>query len=636
MKRNLHFLMFLAILCIVSSCEKDSSSKPNDSITDDNAIISNNSEELSSRISLRNELMLVEDVPGTLLKSGQSAPIVDLTKNYTFTLRAEVSAPTYEGSTLMATHVKIVDNYAFVTYNTKGNGYLGGIEIFDVKDIRNPKIISRAIYPNEDISSVDYYNNKLYVVGAHDYTDKNSKFRSPAFLKIIPLNSDKTIPQNPEVIIKNLDSYAGTDVKVTEDAIYTISGSEGYLKVYNHDLDSIFSAPIKDARSVDINSGNVYVLSGQPGKVSVFNRSNNSLITAYSPSGANTPESKSEIAVSENYIYAALNEGGIKVLNLDGSLKQHIARPVTPAGENDEDYVTNSTSLNGDLLLGANGEAGLYIGGIVNAQHDSVFLLGAIKFGTDQSANFVESKDSVIFVATGLGGLKILALSIDEGVPDDIIPTKPCPTLLGSLAGLFPNSKDNVLAHSELFDPNNERNVVLTKEADVFITFVDEEAAYKNSLGYYTYSLDNPPTSSADFEKIEKHILYPNISEVGSGGALAQGDMVKIGRFPTGTVVGFYLITRGWRNGKVTKGEYIHYTNYEFNLGSKQQHTLFEEGQCNELVMTFEDLSLNPPASYPIVSDKDFNDLIFVITDNNDPKHATASTAFDLTKLPKK
>jgi hypothetical protein len=385
-----------------------------------------------------------------------------------------------------------------------------------------------------------------------------------------------------------------------------------------------------------VNSGNVYVLSGQPGKVSVYSRANNSLAATYTPSGANTPESKSELAASENYIYTALNEGGIKVLNLNGTLKQHIARPVTPAGENDEDYVTNSVSLNGDLLLGANGEAGLYIGGIVKSQHDSVFLLGAIKFGTDQSANFVESKDSVIFVATGLGGLKILSLSIDEGVPDDIIPTKPCPTLLGSIEGLFPSSKDNVSTHTELFSPNNEKNVVLTKEADVFITFVDEEAAYKNSLGYYTYSLDNPPTSLADFEKIEKHILYPNISEVSSGGALTKGDMLKLGRFPARTVVGFYLITRGWRNGKVTNGDYIHYTNYEFNIGGWQQHTLFEEGQCNELVMTFEDISLSPPPSYPAVSDKDFNDLIFVITDNNDPKHQTATTAFDMSRLPKK
>ncbi|NJO89880.1 MAG: DUF4114 domain-containing protein [Chloroflexia bacterium] len=111
--------------------------------------------------------------------------------------------------------------------------------------------------------------------------------------------------------------------------------------------------------------------------------------------------------------------------------------------------------------------------------------------------------------------------------------------------------------------------------------------------------------------------------------------MVQIGnkKYPAGTVIGFYLIARDWKNGMVTEGIYTHYTNNEFNPANTQQHTLFQDGSCNELVMTFEDISMSEPLSY---TDNDFNDLIFVISDNKDPNHKTPSTAFDVTNIPKK
>lgn len=621
----------LSSFLILGACEKDSPNSPEQiqNLEEKNIFVNTNTTELSSRIKKTNELMLVEDVDDSRLKSLNEPPKVDLTKNYTFTLRAEVDAPKYEGNTLMATHVKIFDKYAFVTYNTKGDKYLGGLEVFDVKDISNPKIVWQAIFSKADVSSIDYYNNKLYIVGAQDVESMpQAKLRKPAMLQVLSLNTKKEISKVDTII--NLDSYAGTDVKVTSDGIYTTSGSDGYLKIYNHKFDSLYAAKIYDARSVDVNSSKAYVLSGQPGKISVFNRSNPSLVTSYAPGGATIPESKSEIAVNDKYIYSALNDGGLKVFNTDGTLKQHILRPATPEGMKDEDFVTNSVSLNGDLVLLGNGEAGLYIGGIVDNHNDSIFLLGTIRFGDYESANFVESRDSVIFVATGLGGLKILSISIDEGVPDDIIPTKPCATLYSKIQTIFKDRTNNYIAYPELFDAKLTKNVILKKESEVYITFVDEGAGWKNSLGYYTYDLSNPPKSIAD---LQKHILFPNVSQVTEGGGLKTGDMLQIGtgKFPANTVIGFYLIGQGWKNGLVTEGLYTNYTDSQFNIGNHQQHTLFIEKTCNDLVMTFEDVNM---ADNYYNSDKDFNDILFVISDNKDPNHATANTAFDVTNIP--
>ncbi|NJO89881.1 MAG: hypothetical protein HC831_13740 [Chloroflexia bacterium] len=502
MTRKIYFASIITLFAILYACERDSQPDVSrDRLAEKNIIFNNNTKALSNRITLKNELLRVENIYSGNLKSVQEPPKVDLTKNYAFTLRAEVDPPVYEGHTLQATHVKILDNFAFVTYNTKGDMYLGGLEVFDVTDISNPKIVWQAVFSKADVSSVDYYNNKLYIVGAQNLEgDTSSKLRTPAMLEVLLLNSNREISDVDTII--NLDSYAGTDVKVTSEGIYATSGSNGYLKVYNHNYDSLYAIAVNDARSVDINSSNAYVLGGQPGKVSVFSRNSYTKLNEFLPSGANTPESKSELVVTDSYIFTALNEGGIKILNTDGSLKQFIPRPTTPAGKKDENYVTNSVSLNGDLLFAGNGEAGIYIGGIVKERNDSVFLLGAIKFGEGQSANFVESKDSVVFVATGLGGLKILSISVDEGAPDDVIPTKPCPTLLGHIAELFPEGSNNYVALPELFLSTNTKNVILKKESEVYITFTDEVAGWRNSLGYYIYNLNNPPLNADQLENI--------------------------------------------------------------------------------------------------------------------------------------
>lgn len=619
-------------LVVLAACEKDApNSERQKNLSENNIIVNSNTSQLSARIKHVSQLMSVNNVDNNRFKSMQEPPMVDLSKNYTFTLRAEVAPPEFEGNTLMATHVKIVDKFAFVTYNTKGNTYLGGLEVFDVTDISNPKIVWQAIFSKADVSAVDYYNNKLYIVGAQDISSMPQVgLRKPAILEILSLNSNREI-QKVDTIL-NLDSYAGTDVKVTSEGIYTTSGSNGYLKFYNHHLDSLFAVPISDARSVDVNTNNSYVLSGQPGTISVYNRSDRSFVSTLNPGGATIPESKSEIASNDKYIFSALNDGGLKVYNTNGTLKQYIPKPITPEGSKDEDFVTNSVSLNGDLVLLGNGEAGLYVGGIVSSKHDSIFLLGSIKFGDFESANFVESKDSVIFVATGLGGLKILSISMDEGVPDDIIPSKPCSTLYDRIFTLFPEEKNNYKQYPELFDAQLPKNIVLTKESEVYITFVDEGAGWKNSLGYYTYDLNNPPKS---IDQLEKYILFENVSQVNEGGGLNSGDMLQIGKgkFPANTVIGFYLIAQGWKNGYVGDGRYTHYTNTEFNTGYHQQHTLFVEKNCNDLVMTFEDIDMTDDLSY---NDHDYNDILFVISDNKDPNHATANTAFDLRNIPEK
>ena len=628
--KNIRFIITILLGTLAFySCQQDAliSDKQEENFNElGNLLINTDGENLASRINYKDEIVpIVETNTSSLLKSADDLQEIDLTKNYVFKLKAEVASPVYNDNTLQASHVTIHDNYAFVTYNTQGAKWLGGIEIFDITDEKNPIIISSAILDNTDVSAIDYYDGKIYIVGARgDYIEAG--FSSPAFLEVISLNESMAF-EKVDIII-DIPSYVGTDIKVVDGIIYTTSGSAGTLTVFDAAYNMISSQEISDIRSVDANSDNLYVLQGQEGRVNVFGLSDGVYKETYNVGGANTPESKSEIAATNDYIFAALNEGGLSILNLDGTIKQNIPRPETPEGSLDENNVTNSVSVNGDLVLIGNGESGVHIGGLIKENDDNVSMLGAMQFNDYQSTNFVESKDNLIFVATGLGGLKILAISIDEGVPDDVEPTKPCETLMDKISKLFPESKDARKQHEDLFSETAQLNILVTKETPVYVSFIDEGASWKNTFGYYTYQENNPPQCIDD---IEKHIVFPNVSKVKEGGGLDFGDRVQLGdsSFPAGTVIGFYIVARGWKNGLTVDGSYTHYTDRIFNINQAQQSTLFLSSDCDDIVLTFEDVKVDLNSC-----DHDFNDIILTIKDSKDM--SVPNTKLDISGLSKK
>ncbi|MGM0377219.1 MAG: DUF4114 domain-containing protein [Bacteroidota bacterium] len=629
MKKVDRIILILFAVCTLFSCQKESQlidTPEEEFIEIGNLLINSDCARLAGRITYKNEIVpIVDTETSSLLKSTDDFPEIDLTKNYAFKLRAEVDPPVYQDNTLQATHVTINDDFAFVTYNTRGPEWLGGIEIFDVSDLENPVIISSAILVNTDVSSVDYADGKIYVVGATgDYEEKG--FVSPAFMEVISLDATMAFEKVDTII--DISSYAGTDIKVAAGHIFATSGSTGDLTIFDAGYTKAGTEEISDARSVDANSDHLYVLQGQEGRVNVFELSDATYTETYHVGGATIPESKSEIAVSDEYIFAALNEAGLSMLNLDGSIKQSLPKPATPPGALDENHVTNSVSLNGDLVLIGNGESGIHVGGLIAEKEDSLWMLGAMNFGESQSANFVESKDSVIFVATGLGGLKILAISIDEGVPDDIEPTDPCETLMANISELFPERVDVRNVHDDLFSDTAHLNILVTEETPVFVSFIDEGAGWRNTFGYYTYPADNPPQS---IEDLEKHIVFPNVSKAGEGGGLDFGDRVQLGdgSFPAGTVIGFYLVAQGWKNGLTVDGVYTQYTDKQFNIDQEQQSTLFVSSDCDDIVLTFEDIKVNSSTC-----DHDFNDIILTIKDSKDM--GMPNTKLDLSGLPRK
>ena len=257
----------------LDSCVKE---YPNDPDPEDvyipkgNLLINSNPAKLAARVTYINEIIPIvdTDTSSSMKNTGTNVfPEIDLTKNYVFILMAEVAPPIYEENTLQATHVTIKDNYAFVTYNTRGSKWQGGIEVLDVSNLENPMIISSAILENADVSAVDYSNGKIYVVGATgDFEERG--FVSPAFMEVISLDANMAFEKVDTLI--DISSYAGTDIKVKDDQIFTTSGSTGDLTIFDATYAKTGTEEISDARSVDANSDYLYVLQGQEGRVNVF------------------------------------------------------------------------------------------------------------------------------------------------------------------------------------------------------------------------------------------------------------------------------------------------------------------------------------------------------------------------------
>ena len=204
-------------------------------------------------------------------------------------------------------------------------------------------------------------------------------------------------------------------------------------------------------------------------------------------------------------------------------------------------------------------------------------------------------------------------------VPPDVEPTGPRTEIYEKIMAQFPEGEDITTSQAALFDGAAKKHVVLTEASPIYVTFISEGASFPNSFGYYIYNGNSP----ASTDQVDVQVLFPHVNDK----VLNQGDRLQLGEgtFPAGTVVGFFLIIKGWEQNKVHYDRETFYTDIALNPHQQQQHVLFRQKELGDIVLTFEDRLTSQ------VSDKDYNDIIFTVTDNTEDK---AVSKFDLTNVP--
>ena len=419
---------------------------------------------------------------------------------YTFKLVAEMNTlKLRSGYETQATDVKIIGEcntgFAFVSYNDKGDPHRGGCIVYSY--VIEPgtlesatvhlEVITSIETPNAEFNAVEFFNNKLYLVGASSdpklgYSGRFDRYNY-AFLLVLELNEDKTFKDavNPKIV--KLGSFQATSVKVTSNKVYVTTGdgaanTEGGLYVLNtSNLEKTKFVPLDNARSVSVENGYVYVMQAKNARVTKFDLNGDNKVNIYPPTfdlnsdefeyvyqpEATQDAARSDMLAWKDKLFVSMNESGLRMLKNNGELLQAIERP----GKNPETQVTNSVSMNedakktssgkevkSDLLLLSNGQSGVYWYEVV----DNKIVAGEVNriLSNTHSVNFVSSKGNVAFVANGLGGLKVLYVGFTEGVGDD----EEC-TGSGEFHNLATFLKAN--GHSKL-DPPLDKKV-----GDVFI-----------------------------------------------------------------------------------------------------------------------------------------------------------------------
>jgi len=188
-------------------------------------------------------------------------------------------------------------------------------------------------------------------------------------------------------------------------------------------------------------------------------------------------------------------------------------------------------------------------------------------------------------------------------------------------------------SHPEYFDTQDDGNLVLEKDAEVWVTFVHEGAGYQNSLAYYTHPNGNAPASATDIN--DKTVIFPNVSFLNSGGGLSSGNKVQLfyynqttklytNIFPAGTTVCWIIRSNAWSNNTVGAGYNSFYSDARFNpekTEATRKHNVVLKDVARQLfLLGFEDLHRDNE------SDNDFNDAVFYATVS--PYTAVKSTIY--------
>lgn len=406
MKRKRLFLpakvgLLLTLMALIVSCDNDSENPSNPNI-----LINSDAEQLSQRLTLDGSGVIGISAPAN--PSGRILDDDDAEK-ISLVLISQASSPTFEGSTLQATHVDIEDDYAYVSYNTAGSRYLGAVEIIDISDAYKPKIVSQAIFTNADVSALEYRDGLLFLAMAIDVD--NSDVSEPANLVVVSVSDGKFTSDFKFV---SVPGFVATDVTATSQFTAMVSGSNGNLTLFDRNLNKIREVAVEDLRSVATGDDRLAVLSGI-GAAIIYNPSTLTEVRKISLA-PDVPQAKRTIAIEEGHLYIAEGKNGAGIYRLNtGQQVSKLPIPINPENVEQGDIVTNAVSVDDELLFMANGAAGISISDV--DEEDEVEDYGVLDL--DGSSNFVRFEEKFVFVATGAGGLQILKIEKKDDDDDE-------------------------------------------------------------------------------------------------------------------------------------------------------------------------------------------------------------------------
>jgi len=188
---------------------------------------------------------------------------------------------------------------------------------------------------------------------------------------------------------------------------------------------------------------------------------------------------------------------------------------------------------------------------------------------------------------SGFGLVLLLGLSL-VGFGNEVVNVELPEAVLDAVESTF---KEYSAPSSEVIAADG--NIEFEFETTVSLSFVDEGAGYKNSIGYFTLDTDG--------SILEQNVVFENFSEVWGGGELEPGDTVTIGTFSPGETLGFFLLANGYNDDNAPMWTTL--------------DALNSDGMDHDAVMTIDDLgTLIGFEDLKNLGDRDYNDALMFVT----------------------
>ncbi len=394
-------LLLMVVVSIFMACSDETTvfTDPNDDIQ-----LEASEDGLQSSIVYDNAGVLdIDDFSETSSVTGKNPP--EDAGDYPLTLIAQVRPPSFSGATnLTASHVHLNGDFAFVSYNTVGEEWIGALDAINISDPNRPFVTSRIFYTNADISSLTYDDGFVYLVGGFD-SERSATIDFNSFISKIEFTNGRFNLRNLNYAFQV--GFVGTDVEVDANTVYVTSGKDGAVNSYNKaDLNVINESPFSDIRSVSVKDQTVAILDASSG-VQLLDQ-NLALIKEIAISSDFGDLTKKTLEFKNDKLFVPEAGQGAGVYNATtGDLIEYIPILVNPEGVAAGDIVTNAIASNEEMILLANGGAGLCLS--EDNGNGTTDLVGVVEL--EGSINYVESKGDYIFAASGTEGLQIIKLN---------------------------------------------------------------------------------------------------------------------------------------------------------------------------------------------------------------------------------
>lgn len=348
---------------------------------------------------------------------GESAIVADDT-TLPFTLQVHIDAPVVSDLTVPASHIVFRGTRAYVSYAPAGETLVGAVDVFDISTPTSPVLISSARLADAKVTTMAVSGDQLYlgtVTSSPDYAS------TPAVLEVLRL--DETGRLTAETQRVAVPSHVITGIAVTGGRVWVGSGTSaeqpGGLTVLDAaDLSVRGSETIADVRAVAVNGSVVTVLVGSGARMRLYNATTQQFIREFSVGGLHAHGHKATIANTGNWAFIAAGDSGVVFSRIrqngstTGTKLFSWGSPAGLVGVADEDAVTNAVATSGSYVYAANGGAGVWVARgnwSTTAQNltPSITPIGRLDL-PGVSSNMVGVYGGSLFVAAGMGGLKVL------------------------------------------------------------------------------------------------------------------------------------------------------------------------------------------------------------------------------------